>query len=353
MTLFRTLFVTGLIAAMHTAAEASVLGRVQSARSSVLPEAAPLSGEWYARQMLRTPDSPYSELETSPAFTNEIYWGLASADMAIPEDAALARFQVELGLTRARPGIDVTPRDGFRDPFVAAHATKAGLDPDIFWQVLDTHGYERAPRVATLALGLQLLREQALAIPAERQPALGVDARVFQRVMRARHAGEISGYDLRYLDALVQHRLLHPLRSVGLPVPWRIARIAAAFRDAQGYAVSPPCLRDGKPHPRDAGTGVDGDTRTPCLVAAHDRAVHRWYVDMLRRPPPSAEKPGGTLARIGALLATVMPLLDILAVAEVLEAAFADDLAAAGAVSRAEADAASERAWRITCRIPE
>lgn len=329
------------------------LQAAQAAQAATTHGAATPGGAEYVAQLLVDPSSPYSELVATPAFTNEVYWAEVIGDTGGSEAAVLARLHVELGLTRARPGRDVTPRPGFRDPFVAAHATKAGLDADIFWRMLDIHGYPRAMHSAVHALGLQLLREQALALEPARRAALGVDVGVFERVMRARHMDDITDHDLRYLDTLVQHRLLHPLRGTGLPTTWRVARIAAAFRDAQGYVGGAPCRADASPDPRFAGTLAAGDERTPCLVAAHDRAVHRWYVDALRRPPPATERHGGTLARLGALVASVLPLVDMFAIAEVVEAAVADDLVPAEAMARADADAASVHAARLACRIPE
>ncbi|QDE38101.1 hypothetical protein FIV34_02255 [Luteibacter pinisoli] len=352
MSILRTALVLAACLTVEPVAAGSVLGRLRTAYAAQVQGTAAPTSEDYVAQLLADPTSPYSATIATPRFTNEVYWADVIGDEGGSESDVLARLQAELGLARARPGIDITPAPGFRDPFVSAHATKAGLDADIFWRMLDIHGHANAVRFASSTLGLQLLREQALAtVPASRA-ALGVDVGVFQRVMRARHADEISDYDLRYLDTLVQHRLLHPLRETGLPTAWRIARIAAAFRDAQGYVGGPPCRSDATPDPRFAGTLAPGDERTPCLVAAHDRAVHRWYVDVLRQPPPAMQPHGGTLARIGALVAAVLPLVDMFAIAEVVEAAVADDLVSAEAASRAEAEAASERAARLTCGMP-
>jgi hypothetical protein len=355
MTMMRTTLAMALAACSAAAPTmaSTAWGRLRAAHAATTRDGATPDAAAYAAQLLVDPSSPYSELAPAPAFTNEVYWADVIGEGGVPEAAVLGHLHVELGLTRARPGRDVAAKPGFRDPFVAAHATKAGLDADIFWRMLDIHGYSRALHSAVPTLGLQLLREQALAIEPARWAALGVDVGVFQRVMRARHEDDISDHDLRYLDTLVQHRLLHPLRGTGLPTAWRIARIAAAFRDAQGYVGGAPCRPDASPDRRFAGTLAAGDERTPCLVAAHDRAVHRWYVDALRRPPPATERRGGALARVGVLVASVLPLVDMFAIAEVVEAAVADDLVSAEAMSRADAEAASERAMRLACRIPE
>ncbi|KJV35443.1 hypothetical protein VI08_07715 [Luteibacter yeojuensis] len=349
----RLTWLLAVVTAAPPTAAGSVLGRLQAAHAAQLPGAATPTSAHYVAQLLPDPASPYSDPIAMPAFTNEVYWAQVVSDMGSPEPVVLSRLRTELGLGRARPGVDVTPAPGFRDPFVSAHATRAGLDADIFWRMLDIHGHAHAIRFATQALGMQLLREQALAVEPARHAALGIDTGVFHRVMGARHADEMSDHDLRYLDTLVQHRLLHPLRGTGLPTVWRIARIAAAFRDARGYLGGSPCRPDATPDPRFAGTLGPGDTRTPCLVAAHDRAVHSWYVDALREPAPAATPAHGAMARLGALVAALLPLLDMFAIAEVIDAAVADDLVSVEAASRADAEAASERAARLTCRIPE
>lgn len=335
----------------------SVVAQIRAERVAQLGLAATNSttDAWFASQMLVDPASPYSELIAHPAFTNELYWR-AVLDNAHPprdEGVTLRAMAAELGLTRARPGIDVTLREGFRDPFVAAHATKAGLDADIFWHVLDMFGYARAHHFAAHAWGLQYLRNQIRTIAPERQVAAGIYADVHERVMHAANTDALHSHDLRYLDTLVQHQMLHPGKAPGLPVAWRIARIAAAFRDARGYIGGGPCRRDGTPQSRYAGTGAADDERTPCLVAANDRAVHRWYVAELRRAPPSGETPRSGLAHLGVLVGALLPLLDMVALAEVVEAALADDLVVTGAVARADADAAAESAARVSCNIPE
>ncbi|MGA7437598.1 MAG: hypothetical protein WBW32_05665, partial [Luteibacter sp.] len=177
---------------------------------------------WFAAQMLAEPLSPYSHTVDRPAFTNEAWWQgvLESVGGDNREEAVLARLQRELGMQRARPGLDVTPRHGFRDPFVAAHATKAGLDADIFWQVLDVFGYETAPRFASHAIGLQLLRDEMASVPADRHVAAGIRGDVLRRFMQARVPSDLTTHDLRYVETLVQYRLLHSARDAQLPTIW-------------------------------------------------------------------------------------------------------------------------------------
>ena len=346
-----------LLASSATVASASVLQRVQAERMAQLgTELALTQGDhWWAHQLLVDPASAYSETIDQPRFTNEIWWQavLDGTHGESDEGDLLHQLRRELGMTRARPGVDITPGIGFRDPLVAANAAKAGLDADIFWHVLDMFGHAGAHRFASQTIGMQLLRESMAATPPDRQLTVGIYADVFRRVMAASHPSQLTAHDLRYLDTLVQHRLLHPGRETDLPVAWRIARVAAAFRDTQGYIGGPPCHPDATPHHRYAGTGRAGDQRVPCLVAATDRAVQGWYVDDMRQPNPTPPAGHHGLGGVALLLGALLPLLDMAALVEVVEASLADDMVAADAMSATDADELSERAARLTCRIPE
>lgn len=333
---------------------ADVLSRLEVARrgDSTLPSPAEL-----IRQMQADPESPYSALVDRPRFTNEVGWiDLVDSLPGMPgEAAALSSLALDLGLTRARPTIDVPERTGFRDRFVAANATKAGVDPDIFWHMLDLGGFRHFARTAPIALALQELRRQINTVPESRHAMNGIDTSVLSRVMAARSLQQVTPYDLDYLSALTQHALIHrrsgeqaPDGAVLPPMPYRVARLAAAWRDAEGYLSSPPCRPDGTAR----AAGTDG---IPCFVAATDRAVHAWYVTELRRqanlPAQHTKKSG--VARLMAAVALLAPLLELAAMAEVVEATIADDLAFDGTLETTEAEAAEQRAANLTCRIED
>ncbi|HEY4293821.1 hypothetical protein [Luteibacter sp.] len=311
-------------------------------------------------QMLVDPASPYSATVDRPAFTNDLDWLEVVAGLpgnASSEDALAALYR-DLGLGRARPGIDVTPSTGFRDAFLGANAAKASVDADIFWHTLDMAGYRHSARAATYAVAIQILRWQMATTAPERWAAVGIDAGVFKRFMATQHLGDLADYDLEYLGTLVQHRLIH--REVAasgvreLPVAFRVARVAAAYRDAQGYFVAPPCRSDASPAPRNAGTGTDGDDRPLCFVAATDRAVHRWYRDEVRREAASApQREHSSLQRAFAFIGAILALVDLAPLVEVMEAVTADELATAEILTPAEAEVASERADVLSCAIPE
>jgi hypothetical protein len=355
-------------AAATTIVGVDVLSSLQRERVARLgaSEAMRQSNGELMREMLVEPASPYSELESSPSFTNDVDWPEILESLPgkrLDTDEALSVLQWDLGMTRARPGIDVAPGDGFRDSFVAANAGKADVDPDIFWHMLDLTGFRHSTKAATYAVGMQVLRRQMLATGAGRRASLDIDADVFDRVMRANHADQLEAYDLRYLSTLVQHRLVHwyagGQASTGLrelPVAFRVARVAAAYRDAQGFLAGSPCHADASPVSGVAGTDVDGDTRALCFVAATDRAVHRWYLDEYRRqatavPEPEHHESG--LFRIATIAGAIFPLLEVASLFEVVEAIVADDLVSAEGLTSAEAEVAAERADSLTCRFPE
>jgi hypothetical protein len=315
-------------------------------------------------QMLLDPSSPYSELQPSPAFINDVDWpdivdGVPGR--RLDSDGVLTVLQWDLGMTRARPNIDVVVRNGYKDPFVSASAGKADVDPDIFWHMLDLTGFRHSTKAAYYAIGMQLLRRQIDASDPDRRAALGIEPDVFDRVMQAPHADELKAYDLRYLSTLVQHRLVHwqaggqattKLRE--LPMAFRVARVAAAYRDAQGYIAAAPCHANASPVAGVAGTGNDGDHRALCFVAATDRAVHRWYLEEFRQQASFVRaQPRGGMSLLAGLAVAIFPLLEVASLFEVVEAVVADDLMAAEVITPADAEVAAERADLLTCRIPE
>ncbi|MDQ0011042.1 hypothetical protein J2T07_003248 [Luteibacter jiangsuensis] len=348
-----------------TTAHVDVLSHLQRERIARLGAADALahSNAAFVRQMLVEPASPYSDLIAEPAFTNDVEWaGLLERIPGGPltSHQALAVMQWDLGMTRARPGIDIDIKPGYRDDFASASATKADVDPDIFWHVLDLTGYSHSTKGAGYAVGLQILRRQLAETPEERRVALNVDPDVFGRIMQARHFDEVTEYDLGYVSALVQQRLVHwrvggkashGLRA--LPVAYRIARVAAAYRDLEGYHAGYPCDRAANAIAGTAGTGAAGDDRPLCFAAATDRAVHRWYLGEYLRQSRVVPHHESGLAHFARLAGAILALVDIAGALEVVEALIADDLVAAETITSAEAEFAAERADVLSCRIPD
>lgn len=354
----------GTVANATTIVGVDVLGHLQRERAARAGEADASPGrDVLLAQLLVDPASPYSTTRSRPDFTNEVDWPevLARLPGHLSTEETVDVLRWDLGASRARPQQDVEPRDGFRDPFVAASATKADVDADIFWHMVDLTGFQHSTRAATYAVAMQILRQQLRETDPVRQAAIGIDGGVFHRVMAASVLDQVPDYDMHYLSMLVQHRLIHwrvgdrattGLRA--LPTALRVARIAAAYRDAQGYLGGFPCNRDATPLTGNAGTGDTDDDRALCFVAATDRAVHRWYIDESERQArwvPEREQSG--LQRLGGFVAAVLTLLDLAPFVEMIEAVAADDLVAARLFTPAEADLAAERADRLFCPFPE
>lgn len=353
------------IDSMATTADVDVLSHLQRERIARLgaTDALAHSNAAFVRQMLVDPASPYSDLVTDPAFTNEVEWpGLLEHIPGGPLTSrqALAVMQWDLGMTRARPGIDIDVKAGYRDDFASASATKADVDPDIFWHVLDLTGYSHSTKGAGYAVGLQILRRQLAETPEGRRIALNVDPDVFKRIMRARHFDEVTEYDLGYVSTLVQQRLVHwrvgertshGLRA--LPVAYRVARVAAAYRDLEGYVAGYPCDRATHGITSVAGTGAAGDDRPLCFAAATDRAVHRWYLGEYLRQSRVVPHHESGLAHFARFAGAILALVDMAGALEVVEALIADDLVAAETITPTEAEFAAERANVLSCRIPD
>jgi hypothetical protein len=310
--------------------------------------------------LLDRPGYPYSDLEEQPDFTNATAWTsvLGSLPSGIGHDDALDILRWDLGATRARPGVDVATRGDLSDPFIEASVVKAGVDADIFRHMIDLTGYEHSTRAAGFAVAMQILRRQIEQTPAERRDALGVRADVFDRMMAARFMDHLTSYDVNYLSLLLQYHLVH--RRYGdadrmgareLPAAYRVARVAAAYRDLEGYLLTYPCNRDATPREGRAGTGRPGDDRPLCFAGATDRAVYQWYlgeVDRQAHRIPDAPHESG-LAKVLAAAALFMPLLDAAAIVEFAGAAEAESLAAEAFAAEESVEATAERALPLSC----
>lgn len=317
--------------------------------------------------LLLRPYSPYSDVEDQPDFTNSSAWGavLGNLPSSVGYDDALDIVRWDLGATRARPDIDVQVTRAVRlangrplDPFIEASLVKAGVDADIFKKMIDLTGFRHSTKAAGYAVALQILRNQMAVFPRERWSELGIEGDVYERAMSGTSLRHLTSYDVHYLSLLLQHQLIHrrfgaatPAGERELPTAYRVARVAAAYRDMEGY-ISYPCRADATPREGRAGLG-QGDDRPLCFVAATDRAVYQWYLGEAAaqaHPIPSEPEQSG-LARMLAAAALFMPLLDIAAIAEVAEVAEAEEVATEAVAAEEGVDAAVERASPLTCPL--
>ncbi|MGA7440217.1 MAG: hypothetical protein WBW32_19000, partial [Luteibacter sp.] len=202
-------------------------------------------------QMLRDPASPYSELIPAPDFTNEVWWPDLADRVAkgLPSTATLQSMQWQLGLTKARPGVDVEVTAeqvrAFRGREAAASAVKAGVSIGVFATALDRH-YPRISIAAKEAVAVMLLGEQMAAHPRERWEAMDIRGDLHDRYTAgSERLPALSGEDSDYLMDLVTAAIAAGTMSVAdgvqqLPAAYRVARVAAAYKDATGYLSDQP-----------------------------------------------------------------------------------------------------------------
>ncbi|UPG94941.1 hypothetical protein [Luteibacter aegosomatissinici] len=246
----------------------------------------------FARNLLLiNPASPYSDRRDADDIVGDAGWQGVPAMAAVSDHEIVLAYARRMGLTKARPGIDVPVHPGYAryDAFIGAQATKAAIDEDIFRQALEYAGYSSAAIVATYAVGAQVLRDQLRTVPASKHEGLNLRPDVLERFMALTASDVIDDYDGEYLQRLYNSQVLDfrpgisPSMAVPyIPAPFRAARIAAAYHDMSGYFGGFPCQKDGRLNPAFAGTGEEGDTRALCFVDANDQDVHAWYVGQLQ-----------------------------------------------------------------------
>lgn len=239
--------------------------------------------------LLIEPTSPYSELRSSPLSGNEA-WTEAAAKLGITDAEAMHVYTRRMGLTKARPGIDVNVHASYEslDPFVGASATKAAVDRDIFDQALTNAGFSKSAIAANFAVGAQILRDLLGTVPEEQHDEQNLRKDVLERFMALKPFQDVDEYDGDYLLRMLRSKITDfvPGTSPSLAVPYipaqfRVARVASAYHDMTGYFGGSPCNQDMSFNPSFAGTGQEGDKRALCFIDANDQAVHAWYLKQL------------------------------------------------------------------------
>lgn len=318
------------------------------------------------RALLESPSSPYSEPTAEPYLVNEIWWDdfVPQVDHGRGTEAVVNTLRWQLGLTKARPGkeIEVSPEQSiaFRGAEAAANAIKAGIDPDLFakaWDMNPTH----VTVAAHDAVALQIVREQMAAAPREAWPSLAIDPAVIDRYMRARNGGEILADDADYLSSVVSAAIQSGTSSTGadgtlqLPAAFRVARVAAAYKDALGYFGAEPYCIGGEPSPRLAtGPGALDDNRPLCFVGATDRGVLAWYREESRLDLSGARIHENTKegwSRALTILGIITPIMDLAAFVEFAEAAASEQALDLEGSAGSAASEASQRLSRLMCEV--
>jgi hypothetical protein len=269
--------------------------RIDGDASYVLSGRVESNDDDYARWVLVDPSSPYSALaERDLAPANEavrLAAQLLTVDGRVPSQRELSqRKERELGFTKSRPWTDVgdfygPPINGYRG--VPSH-TKADVDAGIVIGVRDMVGADYPAIGALYAVAAQLLRDRLNRVPSAEQRRVGLRPEVLSGLESTPRAWRPTDFDRQYLAILLDGAMrdgdIEAPRNKSLPqlpVPLRIARMAAAYRDQQPFEVD-PCLNPREHDPATAGKGGD-DPRPLCFNDATDRAVYAWFVAELRR----------------------------------------------------------------------
>lgn len=243
--------------------------------------------------LLVDPSSPYSAVADLPKRRlGGAPWGKAlrqmkdEFDAPMTDDEAKRAVAWDLGLTNALPGLSAgdQPVAFAGDTLVQASLIKAGVSVDIFLQSLSLFGKRHYAVAAYYAVAVQVLRDRIPALPAARRRASGVREMAVFRFLLADGLMDIVGSDWSYLSHMLESEMsgwhagrvtIHGHREI--PVAFRVARVAAAYRQSLPYEGHPPCNANGTGDRAVAASRPYDATRELCLPHATDRAVHAWY----------------------------------------------------------------------------
>ncbi|HVI54718.1 MAG TPA: hypothetical protein VM621_06665 [Luteibacter sp.] len=192
----------------------------------------------------------------------------------------------DLGFTHALPGLSAgdQPVSLAGDALVQANLIKAGVSVDIFLQSLRLFGEGHYAVAAYYAVAAQLARDRVHVLPEARRRVSGIREMVVFRFMMADRIAEIVGSDWSYLANIVESERSgwHAGRTTiyghrEIPLPFRIARVAAAYRQSLPYVGDPPCTAKGLANRKVAALSPYDPRRELCASHASDRALHAWF----------------------------------------------------------------------------
>jgi hypothetical protein len=300
--------------------------------------------------MVTSPATIYAPVRSRPYVFRGTVWTSAFSSLAT-QGNPLTRAQAtealawDLGMTNGYPGVADAehPSPDLGATWAGTQLAKAGVSEDVARKALALSGQGTYAVAAGYAVAVQILIDKLACFEPTQWPLLGLRQDVLERFLLAQTVADLRDYDLIYLARLLQGELSTwkgGQMTVGgrrqLPTALRVARVAAAYRDMQGY-VAAPCTDTGAPR-----TGVaslyPGDAQRPlCLVAANDRAVLHWYLVQLDRQtdPQRINFVTATAMRMSRMLRPMRPLWlgvlskDLLALSaniEVVESLVADQV---------------------------
>lgn len=235
--------------------------------------------------------SPYAPLRSTPfRFAGRVWTSvlqkMLSRGYPMTLTEATEALAYDVGMTRGYAGLSdpLVPLPSLEKPWAAEQIVKAGVSVDIARKALELAGEGAYAVAANYAVAMQVLVEKMACFTPERWDEIGLRSDVAARFMNAARLAEIDDFDLVYLSRLLQGELsswrpggLNIYGRRQLPTVLRIARVAAAYRDLQGYSHE-PCTESGVAKAGVAATSPLENARTMCFVDATDRAVYAWYL---------------------------------------------------------------------------
>jgi hypothetical protein len=263
----------------------------------VTPSASPLYDDSDVERLsLVDPTNLYTELTPLSTRNMDATWRAAWQSLRrqgfnMPLLQTHTTFRWDLGLTRARPGIEMPPLrniDELGEPWVAANVVKAGIDRDLFVQARLLVGPDNVFVAANLAVAAQLLRAKIEAAQASGEAYAGLWSAPLEHMVAARRAFALTDVEIAYLMRMLENELSawrdSPFSIYGrrqVPTAVRVARMAAAYR-SEGYGPPFPCSDNGAFVPGVAETSLGDATRPFCFADMIDRRVLAWYGPALR-----------------------------------------------------------------------
>ncbi|MFM0201324.1 hypothetical protein PQR53_15800 [Paraburkholderia fungorum] len=320
-----------------------------------------------AEDFMENPISAYSEIKKMPIEINTLEWNVAlgkfnqdnRVNLTLEESIRL--FANENGLTKARPGIEVDIHpfppgyDANEGSLIVANATKARVDADIFYKSNYVFGPRYTTVAAKFAVAAQILRDLIKEVAPVELEVNGIRKDVLDRFLSEAVYNEalLSEYDKSYLMNLLHNQLRSSdsksanIREGGFvpPAQFRVARVAAAYREMQGYLASYPCT-------------MEGENRNPegkgemCFANMTDKALYSWYKHeySLQMLSPRPWDGGSGMQKLAHLLLPIAMIMEGLAAVEFLGAMEAAELGVEEALEEDEVKAFESRYLQRFCR---
>jgi len=263
----------------------------------VTPTASPLHDDSDVERLsLDDPSNLYTDLAPLTLRTMDATWRsawslLGFQGFSMPLLQTQTVFRWDLGLTRARPGLEMpwlhsVPELGA--PWIAANVVKAGVDRDLHIAARLSAGRGNELVAANLAVAAQLLREKIEAAEASEETYVGLWSAPLEHMLAARTTNVLTDVETSYLMRVLENELSTrrdpPMSVYGrrqIPTAVRVARAAAAYR-SETYAAPFPCSDEGVFVPGVAATSLGDATQTFCFADMIDRRVLAWYTAALR-----------------------------------------------------------------------